>query len=207
MKITGWIVILMYTIATINAGFLIGSTLLSNSSNGVAWTDIVAAFGTIIGAFATTITAYFAYKALRNWEAQFKYSQRYEALIELEKAYYELLKDFDEYNRSKFWGKRIEEGAIMNSESTKLANNIEFYKNTWECSLDSSKTALEWASTFCTPKESEGIKDIINLTDQIMRLIISPMKVEDVELNKNDLKTYSNNVKKDLCIIRNEYKN
>ena len=212
MKITGWAVIAMYTVATANAGFLIGCTSFGDYFVGIKWTDVVSAFGTIIGGCAAAFAAYHAYKTLNTWKEQFAHSQRYEAIVTLEKAYYKLLKDFEVYSQSMLWDSRIKSGTIAHSDLQKLAGDLDLYKRNWERSLSHSISSLEWASSFCKDEEVSSMDCIIELTESIMRQQISSIE-EQKRSNVNrvialslilegTLNTVANNVKKELLSIR-----
>ncbi|MEL0628448.1 hypothetical protein [Psychromonas aquatilis] len=179
MKITGWAVIAMYTLATANAGFLIGCTSFGDYFVGVKWTDVVSALGTIIGGFAAAFAAYHAYKTLNTWKEQFAHSQRYEAIVTLEKAYYKLLQDFEVYSQSTLWDSRIKRGTIAHSDLQKLAGDIELHKRNWERALSHSTSSLEWASSFCKDEEASSIDGIIELTELIMRQQISSIEAQE----------------------------
>jgi len=212
LKITGGAVIAMYTVATTNAGFLLGCTFFGDYFVGVKWTDVVAAFGTIIGGFAAASAAFLAYRALSTWKDQFAHSQRYEALVNSEKAYYKLLGDFEDYSQSLIWSSRIKNGTIAHSDLHKLANALELHKNNWQRSLSHSISSLEWACTFCSDEEALSIDNILDLTESLMSQQISTIEHKQITGTRiisasialeDSLKTVSMSVKNELLNIRN----
>ncbi|MEL0659918.1 hypothetical protein V6255_12295 [Psychromonas arctica] len=211
MKITGGAVVAMYTVATTNAGFLLGCTFFGDYFVGVKWTDVLAAFGAVMGGFATAFAAYLAYMALNSWKDQFAHSQRYESIVTLEKAYYKLIEDFYDYSQSTLWSNRIKSGTIAHSDLQKLADNFELHKRNWQRSLNMSISSLEWACTFCTDEEVRSIDNIVEVTELLMCEQIKHIECSQRTNNQtilvsieleDSLKTASKNVKEKLVIIR-----
>ncbi|EPP5730132.1 hypothetical protein ACUT7I_003527, partial [Vibrio cholerae] len=210
LKVTGTAVVAIFTLTNVSFGFLLGCTFVGDYFVGIKWTDVAAGIGALIGGFATAIAACFAYSALSKWKEQFAHSQRYESIIRLEKAYYQLLRDFESYKESTLWVSRIKNGTIAHPDIEKLANDNEPLKYAWQRSIAQSKVDLEWASTFCTDEEVESISNIVDLTEGLMEKLLTSVLYpkEDQRIivyppsSEEALSNVCADIKNELCNMR-----
>ncbi|MGI9835889.1 hypothetical protein ACJPQX_21850, partial [Vibrio vulnificus] len=215
LKITGTAVVAMFTLTNLSFGFLLGCTFVGDYFTGVKWTDVAAGVGALIGGGATAVAAFFAYRALSTWKDQFAHSQRYEAIIKLEKNYYQLLRNFETYKESTLWVARIENGAIVHPDIEKLANDNEPLKYAWLRSVSQSKADLEWVATFCTDEEVGNISNTVDLTEGLMENLLatipyqkqSPRIVAYSVSAEQSLSIACDNIKKEFCTMRKQTHN
>ncbi|HHX8296426.1 TPA: hypothetical protein ACVOYL_004616 [Vibrio diabolicus] len=215
MKVMGTAVVAMFILTNVSFGFLLGCTFVGDYFVGVKWTDVASGVGALIGGFATATAAFFAYRALSTWKEQFAHSQRYEAIIKLEKTYYQLFRDFEAYKESTLWVSRIENGAIVHPDIGKLANDNEPLKYAWQRSITQSKADLEWVTTFCTDKEVESISNTVDLTEELMEHLLAsiPYQKQSAKIiaystsSEQSLSIVCSDIKNEFCTMRKQTHN
>lgn len=212
MKVTGTAVIAIFTLTTTSFGFLLGCTFVGDYFVGVKWTDVLAGAGALLGGIATTCAAYFAYRALSTWKDQFAHSQRYEAFINFERSYYDLLAKYEDYKESTLWAYRLENGAVIHPDLQQVAEDNKVIKRNWDRSLAKSTSALEWACTFANSSELQALDRALEITSNLMvQQIKSLEKLQrqrefikySISLD-NMLDQVTKNVKKEVQSIRKQ---
>ena len=212
MKVSGTVVVAIFILTITSFGFLLGCTSVGDYFVGVKWTDVLAGVGALLTGVATTCTAYFAYRALSTWKDQFAHSQRYEAFINFEKSYYDLLAKYEDYKESTLWAYRLKNGAVIHPDLQQAAQDNEALKRNWERSLVKSSTALEWACTFANSSELQALDGALEITSNLMiQQIKSLEKLQrqgafiTYSISLNDmLDTVSKNIKQEVQSIRKQ---
>ncbi|HCG7924779.1 hypothetical protein [Vibrio parahaemolyticus] len=215
LKVTGTAVVAVFTLTTTSFGFLLGCTFVGDYFVGVKWTDVLAGVGALLGGVATTCAAYFAYRALSTWKDQFAHSQRYEAFVNFEKSYYDLLAKYEDYKESTLWACRLKNGAIIHPDLEQTAQDNEAIKRNWDRSFVKSTSALEWACTFANSSELQALDGALEITSNLMSQQIQSLEnlqrqgaFITYSISLDDmLDTVSKNVKQEVQSIRKQTHN
>lgn len=163
-----WVVLLSFV-------FLLGTLSPEIFSNDTKWTDILSSFGSILAGLGTLVAAYAALCALSTWKNQFIISNRYNAIVDLEKAYLACVQAFDDYKDSFLWQKRIKYGTVVaDLYRSMTSEDFDAKGEIFEKRLIRLKEAEEFALTFIPEDESwltsihEQTKDS---TDKLIRAL------------------------------------
>lgn len=144
-------------IALISLGWIFGRYVNSSIliEKLIDWFVKIAA---IMGVFATVLTAFIALKALSTWKTQFEHSERYKAIVALEKAYRQYIDSFYIYFDAHKYSCRLKKGATLSPKQRGNALKIDDYKASWEQANEQLQKSYQWARTFLIAKDIENLE-------------------------------------------------
>lgn len=186
-------------------GKYINSSILIEKLLG--WFEQIA---TIVGGCATALTAYIAGKALSTWKTQFEHSERYKAIVDLEKSYRQYIDSFEVYVDAHRNSCRLKKGDTLSPKNRDFALKVDDYRASWEQAHDQFQKSYQWARTFLIAEdienlegyryqknEREGTSSFENTTILMQRIIQSP-----TEQNRKHFEIYSFEIMKELLALR-----
>ncbi|EGT3627816.1 hypothetical protein FAP94_15715, partial [Morganella morganii] len=144
-------------IALVSLGWIFGRYVNSSIliEKLIDWFVKIAA---IMGGFATVLTAFIALKALSTWKTQFEHSERYKAIVALEKAYRQYIDSFYIYFDAHKYSCRLKKGATLSTKHRDNALKIDDYKASWEQANEQLQKSYQWARTFLIAKDIENLE-------------------------------------------------
>lgn len=198
------IVAILIIFSLISLGWIFGSNVPNSISIKNFW-DWLVGTTTIFGGIAALFAAYIAYQALNTWKLQFDYSERFKAIVSLEKAHNQFLDSFLTYYKSKQLHQRDDNTCIIK----KTANLTECY-DAWLNNYNDLEEAYQWAKTFLSIDEVNFLeRDIVNNDTGINKMtfnVIKSFMLKYISSNKADdlqaVNTMSSSLKKELLNIR-----
>lgn len=193
------IITVFIVFSLISLGWILGNNVPNSISIKNFW-DWLVGVATIFGGISALIAAYIAYQALNTWKIQFDYSERFKAIVSLEKAYNQFSDSFNAYYKSKQLHKRPD-----NLCPIKKKTNLTECEEAWLNSYNKLEEAYQWAKTFLSIDEIALIEEEIVNKEKIfysikgfMQKYISNSKTDDLEA----VNIMSSKVKEDLLNIR-----
>ncbi|MFB2642369.1 hypothetical protein ACE02D_08780 [Shewanella bicestrii] len=196
-------------IALISLGWIFGKYINSSIliEKLLGWFEQIA---TIVGGCATVLAAFIAVKALSTWRTQFEHSERYKAIVDLEKSYRQYIDSFEIYLDAHINSCRLKEGVILSPKNRDIALKVDDYRASWEQTNDQLQKSYQWARTFLIAEdienlegyryqknEREGTSYFENTTILMQKIIQLPSKQ-----HCENFKIYSSELMKELLVLR-----
>ncbi|GCF90399.1 hypothetical protein SMBr_26430 [Shewanella sp. M-Br] len=195
-------------IALISLGWIFGKYVNSSLIGNLF--DWLVKFVTILGGFATVFTAYIAGKALNTWRTQFEHSERYKAIVDLEKSYRQYIDSFYIYLDAHINSCGLEKEAKLSTKNRDIALNLNDYRASWEQANDQFQKSYQWARTFLIAEDIENLEgyryqkneregtSYFENTNILMQKIIQSPTIQ----NRETFQIYSFELMKELLALR-----
>ncbi|MCS6151789.1 hypothetical protein G3465_02475 [Shewanella baltica] len=196
-------------IALISLGWIFGRYVNSSIliEKLIDWFVKIAA---IMGGFATVLTAFIALKALSTWKTQFEHSERYKAIVDLEKSYRQYIDSFYIYLDAHINSCKLKKETKLSPKNRDIALNVNDYRASWEQANDQFQKSYQWARTFLIAEdienlegyryqknEREGTSYFENTNILMQKIIQSP-----TTQNRETFQIYSFELMKELLALR-----